>query len=440
MKENNDVIPYKILNYQKYHDRIKKILMNNYGENVYPVMVHDTFVYTDCGFPIEHYSVGNGDKHIVVIGGTHGCEIIGVDFVTQLMKQVALGNISNFSPDEFTIDFFPLHNPEGFIIASSAADFKLAGKSEEEIELFCHDYWAAYRQDDINSKNHSDVRMPKLHYQLFQGITVDCIPSVDERYDKLKEKVRGILGKKMGDYSIPVEALIDWRANGNGVELNGNNPVSYREEVKKIKKNNGIVFGNMRFDSIPKAIPGPLGISSLDMEHFKYEKENIFLFQYLARLNKNKHHYAVMTYHGTGGMVYYRPYDLKEQQTEKVREWKEQNNIDERFNYHDIINEVVAQGYHQETGYRYMKTPKDNSGVGNVLRSVYPAFLLIELSKMGGNPIAPYGDRKGNYEPTIQSNLKAFNTSFEQIKKVEDLYWQTFTISQDKLRSRLRKR
>ena len=44
---------------------------------------------------------------------------------------------------------------------------------------------------------------------------------------------------------------------------------------------------------------------------------------------------------------------------------------------------------------------------------MYPLDLLIELSPMGGNPIGPYGDKKGNYNKTIESNIKAFKSSMK---------------------------
>lgn len=41
------------------------------------------------------------------------------------------------------------------------------------------------------------------------------------------------------------------------------------------------------------------------------------------------------------------------------------------------------------------------------MRSYLPVTLLVQLSVMGGNPIAPYGDR-GTYAKTITSNKEAF--------------------------------
>ena len=435
MRKSNFEIPYQILNYNTYHARIESLLEQN-NSNKYIIKKHGPFGYTDCGFPVEHYSIGDEKKHIIVIGGTHGCEIISVDFVTQLMKQVAEGNIDEFSPDEFTIDFMPLHNPEGFIVASSAAYYKLDGLNDKEIEKFCHDYWALYRQDDINSRKNSDNHDLNLHHKLFKGITIDCIPEYDEMHSKLKNKIKVMLENKMGNYKIPVESLIDFRANGNGVELNGNNPNSYKKKLSELQDKGNTIFGARRFGDIPNAINGPLGMPSNDMSKFKYENENKCLFNYLSELNKRGEYYLTTTYHGTGGLIYYRPYDLSNNETEKASKWKDLHNISETFNYNDVINEVIASNYCKETGYSFMKTPSSITGVGDVLRSVYPGFLLIELSKMGGNPIAPYGDRYGNYEPTIKSNLRGFGKALDTIRKIEYLYRETFSISRYEFNAR----
>ena len=57
------------------------------------------------------------------MGGAHGNEIISVDFVTQLMQNLALGNnFDNFDPEIFTIDFIPVQNPEGFAVTTYALD------------------------------------------------------------------------------------------------------------------------------------------------------------------------------------------------------------------------------------------------------------------------------------------------------------------------------
>lgn len=64
-------------------------------------------------------------------------------------------------------------------------------------------------------------------------------------------------------------------------------------------------------------------------------------------------------------------------------------------------------------------TDPDFLATDELLRVTYPGVLLVELSKMGGNPIAPYGDYLNNYIPTIYGNISALA---ELIKRMKDLH------------------
>ena len=71
----------------------------------------------------------------------------------------------------------------------------------------------------------------------------------------------------------------------------------------------------------------------------------------------------------------------------------------------------VANCYGDACGYAtggrsYLDEPSI-TGCGDLMRSYLPVVLLVELSVMGGNPIAPYGDRN-TYAKTINSNKEAF--------------------------------
>ena len=50
----------------------------------------------------------------------------------------------------------------------------------------------------------------------------------------------------------------------------------------------------------------------------------------------------------------------------------------------------------QDITYEIMPKGKMITGIGDLLREKYRNAYLLELSKMGGNPIGPYGDRKNN--------------------------------------------
>ena len=54
-----------------------------------------------------------------------------------------------------------------------------------------------------------------------------------------------------------------------------------------------------------------------------------------------------------------------------------------------------------------MPYPEKLTGTGDMIRQLLPGFLIVELSKMGGNPIGPYGD-KNNYIKVINDNINAF--------------------------------
>ena len=55
---------------------------------------------------------------------------------------------------------------------------------------------------------------------------------------------------------------------------------------------------------------------------------------------------------------------------------------------------------------------------------------------MGGNPIAPYGDRYGNYENTIKTNMMAFDKSLAMVREMDFLYWENFEVSREEINRR----
>lgn len=75
----------------------------------------------------------------------------------------------------------------------------------------------------------------------------------------------------------------------------------------------------------------------------------------------------------------------------------------------DNINDALACSYQKFTDYNIMPYPKLLSGTGDMIRQMLPGSLIIELSKMGGNPLGPYGDKEDNYKKVINTNLLAFH-------------------------------
>ena len=414
LEEYSKWINFELLDYGRYHRRLGKIIFN--AKN--PVAIHNSIARTKCGFDVEHYSIGNGPHHIVVVGGTHGCEIISVDFVTKLMEEISLGRgeYKDVDLDYFTFDFFPLHNPEGFIISTSAINQVVSNElNPEEKEKKCKEFYLAFRQDDINSVKNEHQDEPKLHHQMFKDVTWECIP---QKYEKLRENVRVMYES----YNFPAGSIVDWRSNGSGVELNANTPDNprFRYVMEGIRD-----YGKLRYNTIARNFPGPIGVPSANPVHFEFEPENERLFEFIARLYAKGEYYGMFTYHGTAGAIIYKPYNYTESDHlyEKLGKLKERN-------YSERINSMIANTYSADTTYRTsglrMTDHVDLSGCGDLLRSVYPGVILVELSKMGGNPISPYGDIFGNYRNVIKDNLKAFSSSLKTIQSLEKLMYANY--------------
>lgn len=72
----------------------------------------DTIGYSVEGRPLERYTIGSGERDIILIGGIHG----GSEWNTVvLVRQLVDHYYSNFHeiPADFTIHFIPLMNPDG---------------------------------------------------------------------------------------------------------------------------------------------------------------------------------------------------------------------------------------------------------------------------------------------------------------------------------------
>ena len=73
----------KIYNYDELLEEIKKVTLKD-GFKKGEVIVTDSLI------EIPYYTYGNGNNHIVLVGGTHGSEIISVNLVLDIMKHINL--------------------------------------------------------------------------------------------------------------------------------------------------------------------------------------------------------------------------------------------------------------------------------------------------------------------------------------------------------------
>ena len=455
----------EFITYDKLNEYLDELTHNNYKHKV---IKKPPLAASPCGFPIMHYKIGYGPKHLVVMAGTHGTEIIGIDFIIKLMQSIAKGNypFQDFDEQKLTIDFIPCQNPESFIIVTEALKPYISNLSEKEFENISNKYYQNYRKDDIiyikitefltnngadekvvndfwnefrlkkvtqndlkqflnkyqlkakieelfeNLKTQNIIKEDTIpqnnfHYQMFSNITYQNLPEKNKSYILLKNKVRKIMETNYHNYKFPSQSLIDWRANSNGVDLNKNNPDNLKFKIKEKEKNNfKPLFGQFRFNSLMREVPGPQGTSSVNNQKFTFEPENIGILKLLLNLKKEDKYVGMLSYHGTGGVIYFKPQNyLKQKDPEKAKKLKEITNI----------NTQMAKTYQIATDYKEMPCGKNPIGTGDMIRHMLEGFLIIELSKMGGNPFGPYGD-KNNYKKVINDNIIAFNQILKLIQ------------------------
>jgi len=408
----------KIYDYEQVQEQLKEIVSRSGGA----IVKQKDLGQTGCDFPIEHYTIGRGKKELVISGAMHGNEIITVNDVLEILKTFADNDAvkKNFL-NEYTIHVIPVLNPEGYIISTSAIRTKIPrDMDEEEAEKIAKEYYLAYRADDQEAmqrrkegKEPDHINMKK-HQAMFADADWNCIPELNESYKKLREKVKTLFEK----YNLPEGCLVDWSANGDGIDPQANTKLNSR--VKDVEAGN-IVWGTNRFENLIISKPGATGCPSDPERGFEQINEVKALYKILGRVAKRGNLAGFLNLHSTMGAIYQRP----AQNTDEIKisqsdRWKiTMNNYMQTLSY----RERTVRGYDKENNvipYMIQNGEGKPTSVNDVIRMVYPGDLLIELSGMGGNPIGPFGDRD-NYNRTIGSNVTAFVNYLHEFKTVERL-------------------
>lgn len=326
--------------------------------------------YTEnAKLPIRYFTLGNGNKHIVVTASWHSNEIITTSFVIELMQYLVN---NNYQFNNLKIHFIPILNPEGYLINTSAIKRKLPSKN---ITKYCYEYYKNFKYDALNPNN-----KVKLHQLMFKDIDYTCI---DNNYFILRDKVQDILSNH------PKGSIIDWASNGNGIDLNSN---TINKLVSPNEYNKQATYNNIRLD-----IPSPIGYPGNNKDNnFTQEIEILSLTTLLESLKDSI--YGYFNYHSIGGIIYNRP---------------ESND-----NFSTLYNYLLSKYYQTYTNYKVIRN-KSNiiTSVNDTLRIKYLGNLLIELSPMMGNPIGVYGDIN-NYNNTINSNIKSFIYTLSSIDEI----------------------
>ncbi|MBQ3414548.1 MAG: hypothetical protein IJH39_04205 [Clostridia bacterium] len=399
-----------ILDYEQAKDKLKKI------EEKGIIKREPNLAVTEYGLPIEHFTTGEGKKDIVITGATHGSEIITTDFVIKLMESINPDDtVWKEVSQEFKIHFIPILNPEGYVISTSAVRKMIPREMpQEEAEKICKKYYMEYREDDVHPEEQ------KRYQEMFKSIDYTCIP---DEYKELREAVKNIYEKYP---DLPKGSLQIWSSNGNGIDIQANS--EFNPKINEINEGKKVFMKAKRFSNIDISHPGPINCPFDKEKGFKYEIETAAISDLLDDLSKQGKLFLYLNYHSTGGLIFQRPAIPPE----SLQIPGEELTRNERVNF--ILSEAYSSRTYKAKGrdtdgkdkreksrYRVMTGQELATSTNDIFRLKYPQDLLIELSGMGGNPIAPYGDINGNYTNLVESNLDATKFTFHVASALKNL-------------------
>lgn len=417
-----------ILDYEQAEDKMQEIARKETIKELKPL------AYTTFSLPIRHFITGQGNQDIVITGATHGSEIISTDFVIKLMENINQ-NPSNWEQilNNYKLHFIPILNPEGYLISTSAIR-KLIPRnmSQDEAEKICKEYYKIYRLDTTDPDKDNNY---KRYQKFFEGISYDSIP---EKYCAIRENVKKIF-KKYPD--LPQWCLHIWNSNANGIDIQANS--RYNPQVEEILNGNSIYMKPVRFNNINCSHPGPLNCP-FDKEkanQFNIEPETLALSDLLANLHAQNRLFAYLNYHSTGGMIFQRPAIPPEELKickEDISKKQIENYMFARLYSHKTYKnrgiDIDGIDKKDKTPYTIQKGLENTTSTNDLFRLLYPQDLLIELSPMGGNPLAPYGDINGNYSNCMNSNLDAVKHTLKTastIKIISENFYKSIQCLKD---------
>lgn len=347
------------------YDRLNEILDNLVHSNYYMTKItkHNPIGRTMFGYPIEHYTIGNGYNHVILLAGTHGCEIVTVYFLLEVIHSLLYDDeLYNKIKDKYTFHIIPVHNPEGFVISTSQIMPNIKNMGIDELENFAKEYLEKYNYDYEESKDLAKAKK-KLHRTMME-CSMDFMPNYD-----MSKRVSNILKS----CSLKKDVLTTWSSNGVGIDPNANSIHQFSNMEKYIKENK---YGDMVYNDIPIYMPSPTnypGEKSLDINC----PENTALYDFIQSLYKynlsgsvTDKLVAIFSYHSTGGKIYGHP-DSKYSNTKQCILHKDAMKRYAKITEYEIVEN--EQKYDVMDFYRIV--------LNNVVS------LTIELSKLNGNPI-----------------------------------------------------
>lgn len=312
----------------------------------------------------------------------------------------AMSKDDSFKVDEYTIDFIPIVNPEGYLITTSMQDLYLNKyQTEEEKIAAAKVYWASYRADatiPVKVKKgelpESSLREKKSYQALFDDVNLD---EYLRDYPEIKESVLDIVKKN----NYPIGVLAAWTANASGIDLSQNVP--YNPAIKKLIEAEESVYNHLAYANTRKDVPGPVNTPCRNLKSFSFESENLAILNFFENLyhEKGTEIIAYFNYHSVMGKMYQRP----------VKEEGMINLYDIDYEKKVIENYVSSKIFRTGNAYDIIESEDPYSYINEFLRLRYGIDIQVELSRMGSNPIGPLADPDTFENVTVKPNINAFD-------------------------------
>lgn len=340
--------------------------------------------YTNFNYPIYSITIGNGKNDVVLLGGTHGCEVATVYFMLEFLATLLLDTkIKADIFNTYSFHIIPVLNPEGFKISSSILYENFKNKTIKELELSSLKYVRAYAQDDENAIK--QYKVPKLYQEVLKSST----SFIDDK--KMRESIIKILN----DCNLTEKVLPIWSSNGIGIDPNANSIHKFNI-LQKYRQTHR--FGNLRYNDIPAYMPSPIGFLGYEPLDRKCP-ETRAIFNYITNLYHNnlkkdskRKLIAIFSYHTTGGELYSIPSDKAKK---------------EQINFHLQTSEI----YKKYTNY-YIVEDKLKYGFMDYFRDYLDGVfsITVELLKNSGNPLSCFTNINNFNNEIIANKIAIFKT------------------------------
>lgn len=345
-----------ILSYESVISKLDK-LCENYS-NI--ISKKKPIGYTSFDYAIDHYAIGKGNKDVILMAVTHGCELVTITFLLEYVHTLVCEN-DRYTKylDEYTFHIIPILNPEGYIISSSTVLHNTEGMNMNVLQNYSKKYVQLYEQDDANAEK--NMKCEKL-YKTLMTTSCEFISNVE---------LRNNVDKILKECNLDNRVLPVWQTNGMGIDINANSIHEF-ENMKKQK--NKSKYGKLRYNDIPVNIPSPNGFPG-DKIFDRRCPENIALYNFVNSLYSKKQLKLFISYHSTGGEIYGYPdcHLVSQNQYKTIVDGLDYYSF---YTKYTPINESVKYGVMD-----YYRTSLENT-----------ITLTVELSKFNGNPIGPFSN------------------------------------------------